>query len=68
MPGDPQRPMFDPLMALERFLDCPRHDTDKSNGCRCSVGGICWVPSEKIYTITSLVLSSRTFEGPNPEY
>ena len=36
MPGDPQRPIFDPLGALERFLDC---DTAKSNGCCCRVYG-----------------------------
>ena len=36
MPGDPQRPMFDPLGALELFLDC---DTAKSNGCCCRVHG-----------------------------
>ena len=47
MPGDPQRPMFDPLTgALELFLDC---DTAKSNGCRCRVYG--QDPSETIYNI-----------------
>jgi len=37
----PERPMFDPLGALEHFSDCPGPDTAKINGCRCRVYGIC---------------------------
>lgn len=67
MPGDPERPMFDPLGALERFLDFPGDDIPMVVAVGY-MGGICWIPSEKTCIITSLVLFSRrslgrTFEG-----